>query len=205
MVCMQLNFVAPYGFTGPVVLWFFTQSFIVGFVMRFIYILVFCSHFYQTIEVFHQIVRSVKDTWWISALVASLVISAGGRISTPSNMCPGFLLTLIELSSLGQSLKASACFPLAYSLPLQWWLSCQIETKGGYLSWPDCSPNPQCPDYCSLPSLQDDRLADWQYCEAELRWDKDREREGDEGSLVSSSIIYVCLTLRCWFVSLPFL
>ena len=98
--------------------------------------------------------------WWITASVASLVISLSGgkgRISTPSNMWAGFLLTLIQLSSRGQSHKASASFPLAYSLSIRWWLSCQIETKGGYFSWPGCCPNPQCPDYCSLPSQQDGR------------------------------------------------
>lgn len=120
MVCVQLHFVAPYGCTGPVVIWFFfTQRFYCWICYEFysfLEFLVFCSHLYQTIEVFHQIARSIKDTWWISALVASLVISAGGRISMPSNMCPGvsadFNWTFFSGSiSYGISLLSTGLFP----------------------------------------------------------------------------------------------
>lgn len=103
-------------------------------------------------------------------------------------------------------MMASTFFPLVYPpaplQPLHCWLSCQIETKGGYLSWPGCRPNPQCPDYCSPPLPAGGpagRLAT-------LRWDK--EKDGDVGSGEDLHPFLQCTLARCCrcvasFVSLP--
>lgn len=67
----------------------------------------------------------------LSCITRNSLLAEEARQAICDSAC---LPTLIELSSRGQSHTASASIPLAYSPRLQRWLSCQIESKGGYFS-----------------------------------------------------------------------